>query len=459
MKRQLFITGGCVLLIIGWLSAFLMRAIPQQNDYFYIIPAVLLGVAMGLLLKVLSPMRTAIVVAIMAIVAIVTVNHVYPRGKISISGFFKRMEAEIKKGEPVAVEVQSTNRSGPFASERILSTVADLRVQLFARLPGPVRMLAFDKKGRLYASIPDLGAIYQLTDVDNDGFAEQPVLYHVGLDRPHGLLWSQNNLYVAETTRLLRVWDSDGDSQADSSEVLLDDLPDDGGHWTRSLALGADGDLYLSIGSRCNACEEQDFRRATVLQVDPATGDAKVYATGLRNAVGLTFSGDGKTLWASDNGRDMLGDDLPPDEINRLVADGDYGWPQCYGKQIPDPELGNQSLCQQSIPAAVDLPAHSAPLGIVFGDNLKAPKTFQNSMYVAFHGSWNRSTPTGYKLVRIPFDNGQLGEPKEFLFGWLEDGKAWGRPVAPVVGLDGALYLSDDRANAIYRISWNKQES
>lgn len=458
MKRQLLLVMGCLLLIAGWLSAFLSRAVPQQSDYYYFIPALLLGVGVGTLLKLLSGFKVAILVVVMGIVSIVTVNQIYPAGRISITGFLQRMEKEVKKGTPVTIEVPPGKGTGVYSVPRELSALTDLRVQLFAQLPGAVRMLAFDAAGRLYVTLPDLGAIYQLSDADGDGFAEQPVLYHVGLDRPHGLVWQGDKLYVAETSRLLQLVDKDHNNQVDKITVILDNLPDDGGHWTRSLALGADGLLYLSIGSRCNACDEADPMRATVLQVDPKGGTARIFAKGLRNSVGLAFSPDGQTLWGSDNGRDMLGDDLPPDEINRLVAGGDYGWPDCFGKQIADPELNPSGDCADTIPAAVELPAHSAPLGIAFGDQLQAPEPFRNSLYVAFHGSWNRSIPTGYKLVRIPYAGGELGEPKEFLFGWLRDGNAWGRPVAPLVGPDGSLYLSDDRADAIYRISWKQKE-
>lgn len=458
MKRQLMLAGGCILLIAGWMSAFLIRAVPQQSDLYYLVPALLLGVGLGLVLKLLSAMRTAVVVALMAIVSIVTVNQLYPGNKISITGFLSRMEAEVKKGNPVVVEVRAADRTGPFAVERVLNSLADVRVQLFSRLPGAPRMMAFDAAGRLYVSIPKLGAVYQLSDADGDGFAEQPLLYHVDMDRPHGLVWHADKLYVAEPSRLIQLADKDNDNQVDEIKVIIDELPDDGGHWTRSLARGADGYLYLSIGSRCNACEEPDQRRATVLRIDPESGKSSVFAKGLRNAVGLAFTADGETLWGSDNGRDMLGDDLPPDEINRLVADGDYGWPFCYGERTPDPALGTSARCETTLPATVELQAHSAPLGIAFGDQLSAPDAYRNSMFVALHGSWNRSVPTGYKLIRIPYNAGQPGTAKEFLFGWLADGKAWGRPVAPLTGPDGSLYLTDDRADAIYRISWNSQE-
>lgn len=459
MKRQMILAGGCILLLGGWMSAFLIRAVPQESGLYFLAPALLLGVGMGLLLKFLSGMRTAFVVALTAFASIMAVNQIFPSHSVSVSGFMQRLKEQVEMGRPIPLEVRDVDKTGRFAKQRNLAAFADIRVQLFSRLPGPARMLAFDSQGRLYVSIPKLGAIYQLTDNDGDGFADQPVLYHVGLDRPSGLLWQGDRLYVAEPSRLLQLRDVDQDNQVDEVKVVVAGLPDDGGHWTRSLAAGADGYLYLSVGSRCNACEEADPRRASVLRIDPASGATTLFAKGLRNTVGLAFAADGKTLWGSDNGRDMLGDNLPPDEINQIISGADYGWPYCYGDRIPDPELSSRGRCEQTRSPAVELPAHSAPLGITFGDRLKAPDEFRNSLYVALHGSWNRRQPTGYKLIRIPFNSGRPSDSgREFLAGWLRDGKAWGRPVAPLVGPDGNLYLSDDRADVIYRISWNLQE-
>jgi|GEM_PF-581059 len=457
MKRQLLLALGSILLLAGWMSAFLLRSIPQGSDLYYFVPTLLLAVGMGLNLKILSGRMTAIVIALTAAAAILAINSLFPGEAISLAGLSSKIAHQDKPGKSLTIAVRDTDHNGVFSEERHLQAYADISVNLFARLPGPARMMTSDDVGDIYVSIPKLGAIYLLKDSDQDGYAEQPILFRAGLDRPHGLVWHKDSLYVAETDRLLVLKDTDQDDQVDSEQLILKGLPDDGGHWTRSLAMDQAGALYLSIGSRCNACEEQDERRASVLKVDPTSGSATIFAKGLRNSVGLAFAADGTTLWGSDNGRDMLGDDLPPDEINQLTEGGDYGWPHCFGQQIADPELGSKTACRQTLAAAVDLPAHSAPLGITFGTRLKAPEKFRNSLYVAFHGSWNRSVPTGYKVVRIPFAAGQpAGEIEEFLSGWLTEGKAWGRPVAPLVGRDGNLYLSDDRADAIYRIHWNK---
>lgn len=455
MKKKLLLALGCFLLLSGWFIAFLLNSMPQYSNLYILAPTLLLGVGMGLMHKTVGGKLTALTLAFTALIAILTMNQVLPSRSVSLSAFNQRMGDGGQVGHAIPVITQDSDRSGSFATDRFLETFADVEVHLFAKLPGSVRMMTFDPAGNLYVTIPKLGAIYQLRDGDHDGHADESILYHVGLDDPHGLLWDNGKLYVAETSQLLELQDTDSDNQVDQVRTVLEGLPDDGGHWTRSLALGKDGFLYLSVGSRCNACEEEDPMRATVLKVNPETGNSSVFARGLRNSVGLSFSPDGETLWGSDNGRDQLGDDIPPDEINQISAGNNYGWPNCYGKQIPDPQLGSSTICQNTVASVVDLPAHSAPLGITFGERLNAPEEYRNSLYVAFHGSWNRSVPTGYKLIRIPYQNHQMSTAgKDFLRGWLVGGNAWGRPVAPVVGNDGNLYLSDDRAEAIYRIRW-----
>ncbi len=459
MQKKLLLASGCVLLLAGWFSAFLLNSIPQNGNLYILGPTLLLGVGMGVTHKTVGGKLTALTLAFTALIALLFMNQLYPGRSVSISAFKQRMRDSGQTGETIPIIIRDSDRNDVFAKERFLESFADVEVHLFAKLPGPARMMTFDPAGNLYVTLPKLGAIYQLSDTDHDGHADKSILYHVGMERPHGLLWNDGKLYVAETSQLLELKDTDHDNQVDQVRIVLEGLPDDGGHWTRSLALGNDGFIYLSVGSRCNACEEDNPMRATVLKINPETGESLIFARGLRNSVGLTFSPDGQTLWGSDNGRDQLGDDLPPDEINQILAGENYGWPDCYGQQIPDPELGSSARCQKTVASSVDLPAHSAPLGITFGDRLNAPEEYRNSLYVAFHGSSNRSVPIGYKLIRIPYQNQQMNKTgKDFLRGWLVNDKVWGRPVAPVVGIDGNLYLSDDHAQAIYRISWKQEE-
>jgi glucose/arabinose dehydrogenase len=217
--------------------------------------------------------------------------------------------------------------------------------------------------------------------------------------------------------------------------------------------------MVLSVGSSCNVCEEEDPRRATVLVYDGPDGEGeRVFASGLRNAVGLAVHPETGELWATNNGRDLLGDDIPPDTIHILLEGADYGWPSCHAGEVIDPDYGHSEVCNEVIKPAVQLQAHSAPLGLVFYTADAFPAGYQGDLFVAFHGSWNRSQPTGYKVVRIPVHDGEASGPVEdFATGWLDDdtSNAAGRPVGLAIGPDGALYVSDDKGGFIYRISYS----
>ncbi len=344
-------------------------------------------------------------------------------------------------------------RKGPFRTARTLMVPPGFRVSVFAAGLKGVRFMAVGSNGVIYASVPSEGRIIALVDEKGEGFASRISVFAEGLDRPHGLAFRGKDLIVAGTRRLLVFKDADGRLKAGEMKVLSEDLPPSGGgHWTRTVAVGPDGAIYVSAGSSCNVCIETDARRAAVLRF--ADSKAEVYARGLRNSVGIAFDPATGDLWGTDNGRDWLGDNLPPDELNRIVRGGDYGWPYCYGDRVPDPDYGSKARCEKTIPPEVSIQAHSAPLGIAFGRGLKFPSEYGNALFVAYHGSWNRSVPTGYKLVAIPFKNGRpAGPPVDFVTGFLAGGNKWGRPVDPMVGRDGALYLTDDYAGAIYRIT------
>jgi glucose/arabinose dehydrogenase len=377
--------------------------------------------------------------------------------------------------QEIILGVPEQYRQGPFATQRVLVAAPDVRVSVFAAGLGKARFMALSQEGDIYLSVPNRGQILVLPDKNGDGVADEQIVFADGLDRPHGLAFRGRELVVAETGRLISLMDTDADLRADVKEVLSEDVPAGGGHWTRSVVVGPDMNLYISAGSSCNACIENDPRRAAMLRVSAAGGEAELYARGLRNSVGLAFHPLSGELWAVDNGRDMLGDNLPPEELNQIVQGADYGWPYCYGQRVPDPDVGSAQRCEDTRPPALEMQAHSAPLGIAFGMGLAAPKPYQELLYIAFHGSWNRSVPTGYKLVGVPFVKGKpVGPAVDIVSGWLEEGRTlgviankiaglvnksneWGRPVAPLVGADGALYLSDDYAGAVYRITWRDE--
>ena len=355
----------------------------------------------------------------------------------------------------VAVDVPQKFRNGPFAVKRELKALPGLSVSVFASGLGDARFMAESSDGVLFVSIPSDGTILALPDRDKDGVADEVIVYARGLKRPHGLAFRDGELLVAEAGSVAALRDNDNDLKADSKKVITSDVPSGGGHWTRSIAVGPDKAIYLSAGSSCNACVEKDRRRAAVMRF--ADSEAGLFATGLRNTVGIEFHPKTGKLWGVDNGRDMLGDDMPPEEVNLIEKGADYGWPYCYGNRVPDPERGSRERCQNTRAPEVEMQAHSAPLGIAFGYGLQFPKMIKDSLLIAFHGSWNRSVPTGYKVVAVPFnDKGEpAARPFDVITGWHDGRRAWGRPVDILVGRDGAMYVSDDEAGAVYRVTFD----
>jgi glucose/arabinose dehydrogenase len=261
------------------------------------------------------------------------------------------------------------------------------------------------------------------------------------------------SLYVGETTQILRLSDPDAKDVYQAREVIVDGLPS-GGHNTRTVLLSRDwAHLYVSVGSSCNVCVEADPRRAAIVRYSPDGGDETIYARGLRNAVGITFRPGTDELWATNNGRDWLGDDQPPETVHLVREGDDAGWPRCHAGRIVDPQFGGERGCEGVAPPAVEMQAHSAPLGLTFYSGRQFPEPYRGDLYVAFHGSWNRSVPTGYKVVRIEMENGAPGEVYDFATGWLRSsGSRWGRPVDVLTGSDGSLFVSDDEGGTIYRI-------
>lgn len=335
------------------------------------------------------------------------------------------------------------------------------RIDVFAGdLEGP-RMLTFTPGGVLLVSESGENKVVALPDGRHAGKADRVVTVLSGLNEPHGIAFYQGQLYVAENDKVRR-YDWDEANLRASNPKILANLPSGGGHSTRSL-LFLGGKMYVSAGSSCNACIEKDSRRAAVMQFNPDGTGQEIFAKGLRNAVGLAVNPKTNTVWVTVNGRDWLGDDLPPETIYDLGKGGvDAGWPYCYGDRIPDTNFTNpgDDRCQSVIEPKVQMQAHSAPLGLAFYEGTMFPAEYRNNIFVAFHGSWNRSIPTGYKVVRVKLDvNGQpVGGAQDFITGWLAPGETrkgrWmGRPVGIAFGSDGSMYLSDDAGGVVYRVT------
>ena len=353
------------------------------------------------------------------------------------------------------------------------------------------RVMTYDPAGNLIVSITSQGRVVALPDKDGDGVADETVTVADGLSSPHGLAMrcaDSCELYVGETDKV-SVYDYEAANLKATNKRKIVDLPG-GGHYTRSIlftrlpspaaqAVGGqvpapnDNKLLISVGSSCNVCNEEDSRRAKILVANADGSDLKEFARGLRNAVFMTIHPVTGKIWATEMGRDLLGDDIPPDEINIIEEGKNYGWPICYGKNIHDGEFDKnvyfRNPCMEPFetPSHIDIQAHSAPLGIAFvpedppsppaadSDGRGGwPQEYWFNAFVAYHGSWNRSVPTGYKIVRYKLDTeGAYLSEEDFITGWLQsDGSVLGRPADILVQPGGVMFISDDKAGVIYRV-------
>jgi glucose/arabinose dehydrogenase len=319
------------------------------------------------------------------------------------------------------------------------------------------RTLRFSEAGDLLVSAPRDGRVLLLgADRNGDWQSDEQRVLLEGLDRPYGLDFHGEWLYVAEGSAIGRVrFDAARGQTRGSYERIAEGLPDGDNHWTRTLRVGPDELLYVTVGSSCNVCEEADPRRAAMLRYQLDGSGEEIYATGLRNSVGFDWRPETGELIATDNGRDLLGDDFPPCELNRVVAGGFYGWPYANGMRVPDPDegKGKEDRIEASISPIHGFGAHTAPIGITFVHGAHAPVEFRNTALVAQHGSWNRSRKDGYKVVSLHWQRDGSIEERDFATGFELDEDVIGRPVDIALGPDGAFYLSDDYAQVVYRIA------
>lgn len=332
-------------------------------------------------------------------------------------------------------------------------------LSIFAKNLVDPRVLSWDPFGNLLVSIPSEGKVVALPDKNRDGQADDEIEVIRNLNKPHGIVFHPLNkkLYIAETDQVA-VYDYDEISLKATNKKKIIDLPGGGNHFSRTIGFGPDGRLYISVGSSCNVCVEKDSRRAKILVANADGSDLKEYASGLRNSVFFTWHPVTKELWATEMGRDLIGDDIPPDEINIIKEGADFGWPICYGKNVEDKSFSPNKGCKESVSSHIDLQAHSAPLGLAFISS-SWPEEYRGDLLVSYHGSWNRSVPTGYKVVRIKLDEkGNYEGVEDFITGWLDNVSsaegALGRPVDLLFGSDGALYISDDKVGVIYSVTY-----
>ncbi len=327
-------------------------------------------------------------------------------------------------------------------------------VNIFREGLSGVRYLALGPGGAVYASLSDGGRIVRLKDVNGDGVADSVTTTLSGLAYPFGIAFRGDTMYFAEMTAVKRL-----DPGATQPVTLVSNLPS-GGHVTRTLVMGPDNLMYVAVGSSCNVCDDAP-PRAAVTRYNLDGSNPHTFATGLRNSVGLAFHPTTGELWANNNDRDNIGgsdvamtDSLPPERLNILKDGKWYGWPRCYLPGRPNPEYPAAD-CSGVEPPALTFQAHSAPLGLAFYTGATFPADFRGDAFMTYHGSWNRSMPTGAKLVRVHLQSGVAGTIEDFVTGWqLAVGSRWGRPVGLLVMPDGALLVSDDAGGRIWRVSY-----
>lgn len=350
-------------------------------------------------------------------------------------------------------------------------------ISIYAKNLGNPRVMMWGPDGNIWTSIPSQGKVVSVRDSNGDGAADETIVVVDGLNRPHGLASrcdpdSPCKVYIAESDQVA-VYEYDAANRKVVNKKKIVDLPDDGRHVTRTIMFMPasselqrgepyphENTLLISVGSSCDVCHETNAERAKIMAIDVQTGALKEFAKGLRNSVFMAIHPVNGKVWATEMGRDLLGDDLPPDEINIIEEGKNYGWPICYGKNIHDTAFDKNTYvrnpCMEPFETQsyIDIPAHSAPLGLAFFPEEGWPEEYWHNLLVAYHGSWNRTEPTGYKLVRYRLDaQGKYLGSEDFISGWLKNDRALGRPVDILIQPGGVIFVSDDKAGVIYRIT------
>jgi glucose/arabinose dehydrogenase len=330
------------------------------------------------------------------------------------------------------------------------------RIQVYADdIPG-ARSLALSPSGTLFVGTRGEGKVYAVMDRDGNFEADRIYTLASGLQMPNGVAFRDGDLYVAEVSRVLRFPDIENNlASPPAPTVIVSDYPRDRHHGWKFIAFGPDGRLYVPVGAPCNVCMPDEETFAVITRLDVASGKRQVFAKGVRNTVGFDWSPRTGELWFTDNGRDWLGENRPPDELNRAPQAGlHFGFPFCHGHDLPDPQFGRLRDCSELTPPIQELGPHVAALGMRFYTGTQFPEPYRGGIFIAEHGSWNRKVPIGYRVTFVALEDGTPRSYEVFAEGWLRDAVASGRPVDLLVMPDGALLVSDDKGGRIYRISY-----
>jgi glucose/arabinose dehydrogenase len=331
-------------------------------------------------------------------------------------------------------------------------------IDVYASGVKDARSMALGPGGVLFVGTLQAGNVYALVDANKDQKADRFYTIAQGLTMPNGVAVRDGALYVAEVNRVWRYDDIERHLESPPKPVLVSEaFPSDRHHGWKVIRFGPDGFLYVPVGAPCNNCERDDPRYASITRMKPDGSGFEVFASGVRNTVGFDWHPQTGVLWFTDNGRDMLGDDLPSDELNRAPQKGlHFGFPYCHEGSVSDPDFGAKRPCDAFVPPAQKLGPHVAALGMRFYTGRLFPPEYRNQIFIAQHGSWNRTKKIGYRVMLARLDGDRVASYETFAEGWLQGEQAWGRPVDVLVMPDGALLVSDDEAGAIYRIGYGK---
>lgn len=347
------------------------------------------------------------------------------------------------------------NRNNPDGLGRI-NLPPGFSIDIYASNIHGARSMCLSPNGTLFVGTRDAGKVYALRDIDNDYKADSVYTLISDLYMPNGVAFRDGALYVAEVNRLLRFENIEASlSNPPEPVIVTTRFPSDGAHGWKFIAFGPDGKLYIPVGMPCNVCEPEDEVFGTITRMNPDGSDFEIFARGVRNSVGFAWHPQTSELWFTDNGRDNLGDDIPADELNYAPQAGmHFGFPYCLQGDLLDPDFGQGKDCQNYTPPAIKLGPHVAALGMRFYNGQMFPEEYRNQIFIAEHGSWNRSQPIGYRISLVRLNGNMAVSYETFADGWLESSGAWGRPVDLLVLPDGSLLVSDDTGNMIYRIKY-----
>ncbi|MGB5818393.1 MAG: sorbosone dehydrogenase family protein [Saonia sp.] len=341
-----------------------------------------------------------------------------------------------------------------------LNLPAGFKIEVYADSIDGARSMAMGENGTLFVGTRNEKTVYAIQDLDGDFRADHTIVLDTTLEVPNGVAFRDGDLYVAEVNRLLRYPNIEEQlHKPPTPEVVYEDYPTEFHHGWKYIAFGPDGKLYVPVGAPCNICErsDEDERFATITRMDADGSHREIYAKGVRNTVGFTWHPETGELWFTDNGRDMMGDDVPPCELNMVSEMGQhFGYPYCHGGTVKDPEFGHQYPCSDFVPPVQALGAHVAPLAVKFYTGTMFPEEYRGMAFIAEHGSWNRSSKVGYRVSLVSLEGNKAVSYETFLDGWLDEAsqEAFGRPVDLLFLEDGSLLISDDFGDAIYRVSY-----